>query len=147
MQLSLFNSPHTGEKRIFLDIFAKMQHGSSGCNPVLKAIGGQLVPAELKVKCLKHKIALFPEGTIFKLDVRLVTPSRQSAYLTAIKNKNITRAVEFFEYNITLQREAQNPKKEKAKKRNQPKERKKGSIRPINILKIPFHSPLNEQFA
>lgn len=119
MQLSLFNLGSHTEKRVFLDIFAKMKLEDSNRKPVLVTLQDQQVPVHLKVKCIGRKISPFPEGTIFKLDARLVSSPRQSPYLTAIKNENITRALEFFDHNIQLQKSDTTEKKTKVRKRNQ----------------------------
>ncbi len=138
MQLSLFNASGLKEKKVFLDVFAKMQCDGRARKPVLRTISGQQVPLHLKVKCQKNRITTFPEGTIFKLDVRLVTPSRQSPYLTAIRNSRISRAIEFFDYNLTLQKSGPTEIKQKLRKDKRPKQKAVHPVIPRNIPEIPF---------
>lgn len=71
--------------------------------PTLCTLAGQRVPAELKVRCQRKSIDAFPEGTVFKLDVRLVDLRDKKPYFSAIKNSNIQRAIEFYDHNIQLQ--------------------------------------------
>ncbi|HEV7349517.1 hypothetical protein [Telluribacter sp.] len=104
MQLSLVEQLPELDKRIFLDVFAKMHLDPRTRLPVLKTIEGQHVPRELRVKCDRRSILLFPEGTIYKLDARLVHTKGKRPYFTAIQSKKIQRAIEFFEYNLQLQK-------------------------------------------
>ena len=71
--------------------------------PTLCTLAGQRVPAELKIRCQRKSIDAFPEGTVFKLDVRLVDLRNKKPYFSAIKNNKIHRAIEFYDHNLRLQ--------------------------------------------
>ncbi|WP_247235093.1 hypothetical protein [Telluribacter sp. SYSU D00476] len=111
MQLSLVDHLPEFDKRIFLDVFAKMTLDPRTRLPVLKTIEGQYVPCELKVRCDRKVITCFPEGTIYKLDARLVQHKGRKPYFTAIRSKSIQRALEFFEHNLQLQKGGGIPRK------------------------------------
>jgi hypothetical protein len=72
MQLSLVEQLPELNKSIFLDIYAKMCIDRRTKRPTLVTLDGQRVPAEFKIRCYNKTIWFFPEGTIYKLDVRLV---------------------------------------------------------------------------
>lgn len=103
MQLSLVELFPEFNRSLFLDVFAKMCIDAKTKRPTLCTLAGQRVPAELKVRCQRKSIVAFPEGTVFKLDVRLVDLSNKKPYFSAIKNDKIQRAIEFYEHNLRLQ--------------------------------------------
>ena len=103
MQLSLIELFPEFNRSLFLDVFAKMCLDPRTKRPTLRTLAGQRVPAELKVRCLRKSIDLFPEGTVYKLDVRLVDLKAKKPYFSAIENQRIQRAVEFYEHNLRLQ--------------------------------------------
>ncbi|MFN8356118.1 MAG: hypothetical protein U0Y10_16800 [Spirosomataceae bacterium] len=103
MQLSLVSELPEFDKKIFLDIFAEVYYDSRRNRLRLKTIEGQRVPAHLMVGCEACAIAKFPEGTIYKLDARLVKKQGKKPYFVAIKQKKVERAIEFFEHNLKLQ--------------------------------------------
>lgn len=109
MQLTLFESSGEYKPQVFLDVYAKMLREGKSKHLVLKAIEGQTAPSRLKIRCFKKALTQFPEGTIYKLDVKLVRTRKNSPYLTAVNNRNILRAVEFFEYNVKIQKSQNNP--------------------------------------
>lgn len=104
MQLSLVEQLPELNKSIFLDVFAKMCIDSRTKRPTLITLDGQRVPAELKVRCYNRTILFFPEGTIYKLDVKLVNVKNRRPFFSAVRNHSITRALEFFDYNLQVQK-------------------------------------------
>ncbi len=104
MQLSLIELLPELKKSLFLDVFAKMSIDARTKRPTLRTMDGQRVPPQLKIRCLGRSICDFPEGTVYKLDVRLVEGENRKPYFSAVKNKGIGRAVEFFDYNLDLQK-------------------------------------------
>ncbi|WP_373513078.1 hypothetical protein [Persicitalea sp.] len=103
MQLSLVELFPEFNRSLFLDIFAKMCIDAKTKSLTLRTLAGQRVPADLKVRCLRKSINAFPEGTIYKLDVRLVDLRNKRPYFSAIKNHEIKRAIEFYDHNLRLQ--------------------------------------------
>lgn len=103
MQLSLVEIFPEFNRSLFLDVFAKMYVDAKTKRPTLCTLAGQRVPAELKVRCQRKSIDSFPEGTVFKLDVRLVDLRNKKPYFSAVKNSNIQRAIEFYDHNLRLQ--------------------------------------------
>lgn len=104
MQLSLVEQLPELNKSIFLDVFARMCIDHRTKKPTLVTLEGQRVPAELKIRCYNRTIRYFPEGTIYKLDVRLVDIKNRRPFFSAVKNHSIQRAIEFFDYNIQVQK-------------------------------------------
>jgi hypothetical protein len=104
MQLSLVEQLPELNKSLFLDVFAKMIIDPRTRTPTLKTLCGQRVPGELKIRCQRKTIGQFPEGTIYKLDVRLVNLKKGKPYFSAVHNRKIQRAIEFFDHNVQLQR-------------------------------------------
>ena len=113
IQLSLVDEVPELNKIFFLDIFALSYFDTRRSKMRLVTIDGQKVPKDLKVACPSKLISNFPEGTIYKLDVRLVRRPEVTPYFIAINRSNLQRAVEFFEYNIKVQNgfDYQHPKK------------------------------------
>ena len=107
MQLSLITELPELEKKVFLDVFAKVYFDNSRKRPRLKTIDGQNVPPEMSVGC-PSKILQDPEGTIYKLDARLVLRNGRQPYFIAKNKKNVQKALEFFDYNLQIQK-GQNP--------------------------------------
>lgn len=103
MQLSLVELFPEFNRSLFLDIFAKMGVDARTKRPTLSTLAGQRVPAELKIRCQRKSIDAFPEGTVFKLDVKLVDLRNKKPYFSAIKNNKIQRAIEFYDHNLRLQ--------------------------------------------
>lgn len=103
MQLSLIELLPELKKSLFLDVFAKMSIDARTKRPTLRTLDGQRVPPQLKIRCLGRSICDFPEETVYKLDVRLVEGKNRKPYFSAVSNKGILRAVEFFDYNLELQ--------------------------------------------
>lgn len=104
MQLSLVEQFPELYKCLFLDVYARMCIDPHTRQPTLLTLGGQRVPAELKIRCQRRSIVRFPEGTVYKLDVRLVEAKRGKPYFSAIHNHRIQRALEFFDHNLRLQK-------------------------------------------
>jgi hypothetical protein len=103
MQLSLVSELPELEKKVFLDIYATVYFDTRRNRPRLKTIDGQRIPCDLKVGCPMKIISEFPEGTIYKLDARLVQKNGRRHFLTINKNK-VQRAIEFFDHNIQIQK-------------------------------------------
>lgn len=104
MQLSLVEQLPELNKSIFLDVFAKMSIDPRTRTPTLRTLGGQRVPGDLKIRCQRRTIGQFPEGTVYKLDVRLVNLKKGKPYFSAVQNRRIQRAIEFFDHNMRIQR-------------------------------------------
>ncbi|GHB81475.1 hypothetical protein [Persicitalea jodogahamensis] len=104
MQLSLVELFPEFNRSLFLDIYAKMSVDTKTKRPTLCTLAGQRVPAELKIRCQRKSINAFPEGTIYKLDVRLVDLKNKKPYFSAVKNNKIQRAIEFYDHNLRVQK-------------------------------------------
>ena len=101
MQLSLVDEVPELNKTFFLDVFAKSFFDSSRKRMRLNTINGQSVPRDLKVSCPSKLVAHYPEGTIFKLDARLIRRGDGSnPYFVAVNRSNLQRAIEFFDLNL-----------------------------------------------
>jgi hypothetical protein len=90
-------------KSFFLDVFAEAVLDTNKAQMRLETIEGQQVPCDLKISIPKKAISRFPEGTIYKLDTRLVRKDGKKPYFIALNKKNVRRALEFFEYNLKVQ--------------------------------------------
>jgi hypothetical protein len=104
MQLSLVSELPELEKKIFLDIYASVYFDTRRNRPRLKTIDGQRIPCDLKVGCPMKIISEFPEGTIYKLDARLVQKNGRRPYFLTINKNKVQRAIEFFDHNIQVQK-------------------------------------------
>ncbi|MDZ7935724.1 MAG: hypothetical protein U5M51_12345 [Emticicia sp.] len=119
MQLSLVDEVPELNKIFFLDVFAESFFDSGRKRMRLNTINGQKVPRDLKVSCPSKLVATLSEGTIFKLDARLVRKGGEcNPYFIAVNRKNMQRALEFFDYNLKVQNgfDYEFPKKKKEKK-------------------------------
>lgn len=104
MQLSLLDEVPELNKIFFLDVFAESYYDNSKKRMKLSTINGQQIPCDIKVSCPSRLVARYPEGTIFKLDARLVRRTNgKTPYFIAINRSNLQRALEFFEYNLKVQ--------------------------------------------
>lgn len=104
MQLSLIDEVPELNKVFFLDVFAESYYDNSKKRMKLCTINGQQVPCHIKVSCPSKLVANYPEGTIFKLDARLVRRSDgKNPYFVVINRSNLQRALEFFDYNLRVQ--------------------------------------------
>ena len=104
MQLSLVSELPELEKKVFLDIYASVYFDTRRNRPRLKTIDGQRIPCDLKVGCPLKIISDFPEGTIYKLDARLVQKNGRRPYFLTINKNKVQRAIEFFDHNIQVQK-------------------------------------------
>ena len=104
MQLSLVSELPELEKKVFLDIYASVYFDTRRNRPRLKTIDGQRIPCDLKVGCPIKIISEFPEGTIYKLDARLVQKNGRRPYFLTINKNKVQRAIEFFDHNIQVQK-------------------------------------------
>jgi hypothetical protein len=104
MQLSLVDEVPELNKIFFLDVFAESFFDLGKKRMRLSTINGQNVPCNLKVSCPSKLVAHYPEGTIFKLDARLVRKGEgKNPYFIAVNRSNMQRALEFFDYNLKVQ--------------------------------------------
>ena len=104
MQLSLVSELPELEKKVFLDIYASVYFDTRRNRPRLKTIDGQRIPCDLKVGCPLKIISDFPEGTIYKLDARLVQKNGRRPYFLTINKNKVQRAIEFFDHNLQVQK-------------------------------------------
>ena len=104
MQLSLVSELPELEKKVFLDIYATVYFDTRRNRPRLKTIDGQRIPCDLKVGCPLKIISDFPEGTIYKLDARLVQKNGRRPYFLTINKNRVQRAIEFFDHNLQIQK-------------------------------------------
>ena len=104
MQLSLVDEVPELNKIFFLDVFAKSYFDARKKRMRLSTINGQNIPVALKVSCPSKLVTHYPEGTIFKLDARLIRRGDGNhPYFVAVNRRNMQRALEFFDYNIKVQ--------------------------------------------
>lgn len=104
MQLSLVSEMPELEKKIFLDIYAKVYFDTRRNRPRLKTLEGQTIPCDLKIGCPAKMISEFPEGTIYKLDARLIQKNGRRPYFLTINKNKVQRAIEFFDHNLQIQK-------------------------------------------
>lgn len=104
MQLSLVSALPELEKKIFLDIYAKVYFDTRRNRPRLKTLEGQTIPCDLKIGCPLKIISDFPEGTIYKLDARLIQKNGRRPYFLTINKNKVQRAIEFYDHNIQIQK-------------------------------------------
>lgn len=102
MQLSIANDLGV-EKNYFLDVFVEVYYNASQTKYLMKTIDGYHFPGNFRVSCPQKYICNFPEGTIYKMDVRIVKKEGYDTYFVAINKKTIQRAIEFYDYNIKVQ--------------------------------------------
>ena len=103
MQLSLLDQTPQFNKEFFLDVFAEAIFEPRKNKYHLQTIDGQQTPPLLKISIPNKLISQFPEGTIYKLDTKLVRRNGQKPYFVAINRSGVSRAMEFFEYNLKVQ--------------------------------------------
>ena len=97
--MGLFQSLST-RPDIFLDVY--IQSLKVGSKIRLKPIDGQKVTNTYFVDCSRTLRAIYPIGTIFKVDCRLVHPSNRKPYLMVLHRNDMKQALEFFDHNRTL---------------------------------------------
>lgn len=103
MQLSLIDIVPEFSKSHFLDVFAEAILEPNQRQMRLETIDGQGLPSQLKISIPKKFISQYPEGTIYKVDTKLVRKNGKKPYFIAINRKFVNRAMEFFEYNLKVQ--------------------------------------------
>jgi hypothetical protein len=103
MQLSLIDEVPEFNKKYFLDVFASSVLDLKTNKMKLVTIHGQVVPEMLKISIHSKLLSRYPEGTIYKIDTRLVLRKGIRPYFIALKAKKVQRAIEFFEYNLKVQ--------------------------------------------
>ncbi len=105
MQLSLVDEFPEFNKIYFLDIFVESYFDEKLKKLRLHTIDGQNIPLEINVSCRANMIKNFPKGTVFKLDARLIRRYNQKKpYFIALRQRNIQRAIEFFDYKLKIQK-------------------------------------------
>ncbi|MDZ7897579.1 MAG: hypothetical protein U5N85_06070 [Arcicella sp.] len=104
MQLSLVSEMPELEKKVFLDIYAKVYFDTRRNRPRLKTLEGQTIPCDLKIGCPLKIISDFPEGTIYKLDARLIQKNGRRPYFLTINKNKVQRAIEFYDHNLQIQK-------------------------------------------
>lgn len=103
MQLSLIDEVPEFSKKFFLDVFAEALYDFKSDKMKLKTIEGQNIPNDMKVSIPSKFLSKYPEGTIYKVDTRLIDKSGKKPYFVAVKSKGVQRAIEFFDYNLKVQ--------------------------------------------
>jgi hypothetical protein len=103
MQLSLIDVVPEFQKQYFVDVFAEAIYDSGRDKMRLETIDGQQVPCKLKISIPNRLISLYPEGTIYKLDTKLVRKEGKRPYFIGINRRSLQRALEYFEYNLKVQ--------------------------------------------
>lgn len=103
-QLSIFNIIPEVEKKVFLDIYGISFFDNSRKRLRLITLEWPEIPKNLKIGCSVKYLNQFPEGTIFKMDARLIRNKRGWVYMLAIKKNSIAPALEFFAHNLSLQK-------------------------------------------
>lgn len=103
MQLSLIDEIPEFNKAYFLDVYAEALYDSGKEKMRLKTINGQQVPEDLSISIASKFISRYPEGTIYKLDTKLVNRGGKKPYFKALKGRKVQRAIEFFDYNLKVQ--------------------------------------------
>jgi hypothetical protein len=98
---SLGNLPN---QVVFHNIFAVSFYDSDTHSLRVRPMEGQKVNANLTIKCSAKLRRLYPAGTIYKLNVRLVRERNKKPYLVALKLDELNRAIEYFEHNLRLQK-------------------------------------------
>ncbi|MGL4632036.1 MAG: hypothetical protein ACRCVT_12605 [Leadbetterella sp.] len=107
MQLSLIDEVPEFTKNFFLDVFVESNTVGSKSVLRLRTISGQQVPQNMRVRMASKFLKKYPTGTIFKLDTKLVYPSdSRKPYFVALNGTKIQQALEFFDYNRKLQKQA-----------------------------------------
>jgi hypothetical protein len=103
MQLSFLDDIPEYKKVFFVDVFAEALLDVKSNKMKLITIEGQMLPQDMKVSIASKYIANFPEGTIYKIDTKLVQKKGKKPYFVALKGKTVQRAIEYFEYNLKVQ--------------------------------------------
>jgi hypothetical protein len=91
------------KKTFFLDVYAEALYDLKSDKMKLLTIEGQQVPVKLKVSIPSKFIKRYPEGTIYKVDTKLIQKRGKKPYFVAIKARQVERAVEYFDYNLKVQ--------------------------------------------
>jgi len=104
MQLSLIDEVPEFTKTYFIDVYAEALYDVKADKMKLKTINGQQVPEDIKIAIPSKFITKYPEGTIYKVDTRLVNKKGKRPYFIAKNSKSVQRAIEFFEYNLKVQK-------------------------------------------
>jgi hypothetical protein len=103
MQLSLIDQLPEFNKKFFLDVYAEALYDLKSEKMKLKTITGQQAPVDIKVSIPSKFLSKYPEGTIYKIDTKLINNNGRKPYFVAMKSKSVERAIEFFDYNLKVQ--------------------------------------------
>jgi hypothetical protein len=107
-QFSIFDIIPEVEKKVFLDIYGIAFYDSARKRLRLKTLEWPEIPQNLNIGCRIKHLSSFPEGTIYKLDAKLIRNKKGYVYLSAITKQPILPAIEFFKYNQELLKKASN---------------------------------------
>jgi hypothetical protein len=107
-QFSIFDIIPEVEKKVFLDIFAISFFDANRKRLRLQTLEWPEVPQNLKIGCRIKHLGIYPEGTIYKLDAKLVKNKKGYHYLSAITKNPIQPAIEFFKHNQATLKKASN---------------------------------------
>lgn len=103
MQLSLVDEVPEFSKTHFLNVFAEASFDEGKDRMKLRIITGQQIPVDISVSIPDKFISKFPEGTIYKVDTKLIMHKGRKPYFVALRAKQVQRAIEYFDYNLKLQ--------------------------------------------
>jgi hypothetical protein len=102
-QLSLVDELPELSKQIFLDVFVESSYDVNRGKWFLLTLANQYLPAKARVGCPQKYFSRFPVGTIFKMDLRLIRRPRRKPYFLAIRRNQMSRAIEFYDFNRKLE--------------------------------------------
>ncbi len=103
-QLSIFSIIPEVKKEFFLDIYGISYAKKRSKKLRLITLDWDQVPKNLHISIGKELLQKHPEGTIFKLDARLVATKNGRKYLSAIRRKQIQPAIEFYVHNMQVRK-------------------------------------------
>jgi hypothetical protein len=101
-QFSIFDVIPEVEKKVFLDIYGISFYDTTRKRLRLQTLDWPDVPKNLKIGCTLKPLEKFPEGTIYKLDAKIIRNKRGYHYLSAMRRNTIQPAIEFFVHNKSL---------------------------------------------
>jgi hypothetical protein len=104
-QFSIFDIIPEVEKKVFLDIYGIAFYDANRKRLRLQTLEWPDVPRNLKIGCRLKHLSNFPEGTIYKLDAKLVRNKKGYNYLSAISKNSILPAIDFYKHNQSLLKE------------------------------------------
>lgn len=114
-QLSLFSESSIFEQaqlkqrskaEFYCDVFVGSYIDEKKQRIRIRPLANQPISSELFVCCSHKARNFFPEGTIFKIDVRLAYGKKGKKYLRSRTGQPLQRAIEYFNHNLALQKTA-----------------------------------------